>query len=259
MRVLPCSHLFHTECILPWLVERQGCCPMCKKPVLPEELQRGNNTGSVGRSSPMRGLRVGARRHQPQLTPDAAAPSTLSLGGNNNSRSLSPTVSSSVRFMVEIESDSAAFAQVVTPDGSPLSPASSIMAPLGTAGGSIEGEDRDDDIVVLEQRRTAPGPDYEPHYVSGESSDDVDSNCLVNNESMNNELFVNNTDEENLLRQSVDIASIGNQNDGTDSVSTDGILREPLATDEIIATAGDGNAVADTQQVYFEPSDIASI
>jgi len=42
VRVLPrCNHAFHTECILPWLTERQGCCPMCKVPVLPEELQRG--------------------------------------------------------------------------------------------------------------------------------------------------------------------------------------------------------------------------
>jgi hypothetical protein len=25
-----CGHAFHTECILPWLTERQGCCPCCK-------------------------------------------------------------------------------------------------------------------------------------------------------------------------------------------------------------------------------------
>jgi len=28
-----CRHAFHTECILPWLTERQGCCPLCKIPV----------------------------------------------------------------------------------------------------------------------------------------------------------------------------------------------------------------------------------
>jgi hypothetical protein len=31
IRLLPrCGHAYHTECILPWLTERQGCCPFCK-------------------------------------------------------------------------------------------------------------------------------------------------------------------------------------------------------------------------------------
>ena len=30
LRLLPCGHFFHTACILPWLTERQGCCPLCK-------------------------------------------------------------------------------------------------------------------------------------------------------------------------------------------------------------------------------------
>jgi hypothetical protein len=35
LRLLPrCGHAFHTECILPWLVERQGLCPLCKVYVL---------------------------------------------------------------------------------------------------------------------------------------------------------------------------------------------------------------------------------
>jgi hypothetical protein len=35
LRLLPrCGHAFHTECILPWLSERQGCCPLCKMSVL---------------------------------------------------------------------------------------------------------------------------------------------------------------------------------------------------------------------------------
>jgi hypothetical protein len=29
-----CRHVFHTECLYPWLTERQGCCPTCKTPVL---------------------------------------------------------------------------------------------------------------------------------------------------------------------------------------------------------------------------------
>ncbi|OEU06803.1 ring finger protein 13, partial [Fragilariopsis cylindrus CCMP1102] len=35
VRLLPlCGHGFHTDCILPWLKDRQGCCPLCKTAVL---------------------------------------------------------------------------------------------------------------------------------------------------------------------------------------------------------------------------------
>ena len=38
IRLLPrCGHAFHTDCIWPWLTERQGCCPLCKSSVMEKE------------------------------------------------------------------------------------------------------------------------------------------------------------------------------------------------------------------------------
>mmetsp|Transcript_24522 Transcript_24522/g.58175 ORF Transcript_24522/g.58175 Transcript_24522/m.58175 type:complete len:803 (-) Transcript_24522:136-2544(-) len=41
VRLLPrCGHAYHTDCILPWLTERQGHCPLCKVSVLTPSQRR---------------------------------------------------------------------------------------------------------------------------------------------------------------------------------------------------------------------------
>lgn len=51
LRVLPCRHQFHTECIIPWLTQRQGLCPLCKTQVLPEDENTEEGESEVGENS----------------------------------------------------------------------------------------------------------------------------------------------------------------------------------------------------------------
>jgi hypothetical protein len=48
LTVLPCGHKFHTDCIVPWLTERQSKCPLCKFDVLEHIRERRNAENSNG-------------------------------------------------------------------------------------------------------------------------------------------------------------------------------------------------------------------
>lgn len=53
IRVLPkCHHAFHTDCIMPWLTERQGCCPLCKSRVLDSDDEEANGTAETSEAHP---------------------------------------------------------------------------------------------------------------------------------------------------------------------------------------------------------------
>lgn len=51
IRLLPlCGHAFHTDCILPWLKDRQGCCPLCKTSVLKTDESSSDNNDDEQRN-----------------------------------------------------------------------------------------------------------------------------------------------------------------------------------------------------------------
>jgi hypothetical protein len=100
--------VFHTECILPWLTERQGCCPVCKTPVLPDDMQRSQAR------SPRQGLHLVSpggrrRRHQPQSTPATAQSS-------DGAELVVPTISD-IPLENELESDLDSSPRLINPPG----------------------------------------------------------------------------------------------------------------------------------------------
>ncbi|KAL7963611.1 hypothetical protein V8C34DRAFT_3389 [Trichoderma compactum] len=80
MRVLPCNHTFHPNCIDPWLINVSGTCPLCRLDLRPEA---ESNEGDIG---PAIGLNRGPGDRSSTLPPPLVLEGEEGEGGHAHHR-----------------------------------------------------------------------------------------------------------------------------------------------------------------------------
>ncbi|XP_055374402.1 E3 ubiquitin-protein ligase Iruka isoform X2 [Condylostylus longicornis] len=103
VRKLPCLHLYHENCIVPWL-ELHGTCPICRKSLTHETKDMGSNArGASSENSNLLGGRESAEGNSADSNSNAVELSLISNAtGNNRNNAGSINSSGSRRLHISL-------------------------------------------------------------------------------------------------------------------------------------------------------------
>ncbi|BGP15185.1 hypothetical protein JCM10213_008674 [Rhodosporidiobolus nylandii] len=142
---LPCKHIYHTDCLVPWL-KTSGTCPTCRYALVPQPGQPGygenaeNAPAPGGEAQPVDPTAGGAEASSSAAAPSAARPP---LAARQSSLNAQPTSTSRIP---EVDGGSSLPGSWVWPAASPT---------------AEEPEDADDAMDVDEHIGGAAGPSGE--------------------------------------------------------------------------------------------------
>jgi E3 ubiquitin-protein ligase RNF13 len=85
IRILPCEHAYHIECIDKWLLRNNRCCPVCKRRVLPGDPEsESSDADSDSGHRPTSTQMVVQEQHEPNDDDETNESSRLLVNADNN-------------------------------------------------------------------------------------------------------------------------------------------------------------------------------